>query len=181
MSFRRPRLSPAVSLAVGLAVGWLLASLPRPALRAQGNVRCGENDNLASGPLSIQYHQTLKVQIPQEALYYIDYKTGRLLATVPSFRQSVGGASLLDQFAERDLAADFKIDLVNGPRPHFLMTTGALGTFGDGWAPLFVFESTTSQVAVYRVQQQYVGTRARPQFKLEEIRSFAPGAAAASR
>ena len=30
-----------------------------------------------------------------------------------------------------------------GPRPHFLMTTGALGQYSEGWAPLFVFETTT--------------------------------------
>ena len=30
----------------------------------------------------------------------------------------------LGAFAERDLVADFKLDLDNGPRPHFLMTTG---------------------------------------------------------
>ena len=108
----------------------------------------------------------------QDALYYLDYKTGRLLATVPSYRQSACAAKYLDAFAERDLVADFKIDLDHGPRPHFLMTTGAPAFYSDGSAPLFVFELTTSQVAVYRVQQQTVGTVTQPRFELIEIRSF---------
>jgi hypothetical protein len=63
---------------------------------------------------------------------------------------------------ERDLVADFKIDLENGPKPRFLMTTGSLGSYSDGWAPLYVFESTTNRLAIYRVQQLSVGTNSRP-------------------
>ena len=53
------------------------------------------------------------------------------------------------------------------------MTTGSLGTYSDGWAPLFVFETTTNQVAIYRVQQRVVGTNSRPRFDLVEVRSIA--------
>ena len=42
--------------------------------------------------------------------------------------------------------------------PKFKMTTGALGAYSEGWAPLYVFETVTNQVAVYRVSQQSVGT-----------------------
>ena len=62
------------------------------------------------------------------------------------------------------------------------MTTGALGPYSAGWAPLYVFETTTNQVGIYRVQvQQTVGTAptTRPQFDLVELRSFAKTATAA--
>ena len=72
----------------------------------------------------------------------------------------------LGAFAERDLVADFKLDLDNGPRPHFLMTTGALGSYSAGWAPLYVFETTTSQLVIYRIHQQTVGTTASTRLEL---------------
>jgi len=143
-----------------------------PLVRAGGGDRSGESI-VTAGPVLVRYNEGLKVQLPQDALYYLDYQGGRLLATVPSFRQSVGSSKLLDSFAERDLVADFKIDLENGPKPRFLMTTGSLGSYSEGWSPLYVFESTTSQVGVYRVQQQIVGTNSRPRFDLMEIRSIA--------
>ena len=174
MSWRYSRISPWAILAAGLAAGWILASAPKPALRAEGGDRWGESI-LTTGPIQVRYHDGLKVQVAQDAVYYLDYKSGRLLAALPTYRQSVTGAGVLENFAERDLVADFKIDLENGPKPHFLMTTGALGTYVDGWSPLYVFESTTSQVAVYRVQQQIVGASSHPRFELLEIRSFASG------
>ena len=125
----------------------------------------------------VRYNEGTKVQIPQDALYYLDYKGGRLLATIPSFRQSVGATQMLDRFAERDLVADFKIDLDNGPRPHFLMTTGALGSYSEGWAPLFVFESTTNQVAVYKLTQQNGGDQlAGRSSSWSRLRSIEPAA-----
>ncbi|MBV8318509.1 MAG: hypothetical protein JOZ53_26515 [Planctomycetaceae bacterium] len=168
MSFPRRRFPVAITLAFGLALGWGLASLPRPVVRAGGGDRWGESI-LTSGPILVRYNEGTKVQVPQDALYYLDYKGGRLLATVPSFRQSFGAAQMIDRFAERDLVADFKLDLDNGLRPHFLMTTGALGSYSEGCSPLFVFESTTNQVAVYKLTQQQVGMSARPKFELVEI------------
>ncbi len=79
-------------------------------------------------------------------------------------------------FAERDLPTDFKIDLGRTKiRPHWLMTTGALGAYSDGWAPLYVFETITGQVAVYKIEQQQVGISSRPKFELVEIRPIRPG------
>ena len=69
--------------------------------------------------------------------------------------------------------ADFKLDLDNGPRPHFLMTTGSLGAYSAGWAPLYVIESTSNQIAIYRIQQQTVGTTATTRLELLEVRSLA--------
>ena len=58
---------------------------------------------------------------------------------------------MIEPFSERDLVADFKLDLDAGPRPRFLMTTGSIGPNNAGWAPLYVFETTTSQIGVYRM------------------------------
>jgi len=173
MSATRSRISRAGVLGIGLAIGWGLDHLPRPGsvVRANGADRSGESI-LASGPVMVGYNNGTKVQLPLDALYYLDYKAGRLLATIPSFKASIGAAKLIDTFGERDLVADFKINLENGPRPQFLMTTGSLGTYSDGWAPLYVFEKTTGQVAVYKVEQQTVGARTTPKFELVEIRTL---------
>lgn len=181
MTRSQRRVPGAVTLAIGVVIGWGLDHLPSPSpvVRAHGGDRWGDSI-VATGPVLVRYDEGTKVQIPLEAIYYLDYKAGRLLATVPAFRQSFGPAKLLDTFAERDLAADFKIDVDNGPKPHFLMTTGSLGAYSDGWAPLYVFESTTNQVAVYKIQQQMVGAVSRPKFELIEIRPIGPALAAAA-
>lgn len=156
-------------LGFGIALGWSLAAFRPQPLRAGGNDRSGESI-LMSGPILVRYNEGTKVQIPQDALYYLDYKGGRLVAAVPSFRPTVGAPNYLGSFASRDLVADFKLDLDSGQRPHFLMTASSLGPLSDGWAPLFVFETTTNQVALYRVQQQMVGTVSKPRFELVELR-----------
>jgi len=165
----RPQISTAVALGLGVVLGWVLASSPRRVLHAHGGDRWGETI-VASGPIMIRYDERLKAPLAQDALYYLDYRGGRLLTTVPSYQQSGGTTKLLNTFAERDLIADFKLDIDGGPRPHFLMTTGSLGTYSEGWAPLYVFETTTNQVATYKVQQQTVGTSSRPSFELLEVR-----------
>jgi hypothetical protein len=176
MSGERARVSTAVALAAGVVLGWLLAGAPKSKLLAQGGDRWGESA-VASGPILVRYDDRLKVPIVQDALYYLDYKGGRILATIPSYQATTGGATrLIDAFVERDLVADFKLDLEAGPRPHFMMTTGAIGSYSDGWSPLFVFETGSNQVATYKVQSQSVGTNTRPVFDLVEVRPL-PAAA----
>lgn len=172
MSIRPRRLPSSLILVLGVALGWGLSASRTPLVRAGGGDRSGESI-VTTGPVMVRYDEGLKVPLPQDALYYLDYQGGRLLATVPSSRQSAGSSKLIDTFSERDLVADFKIDLENGPKPRFLMTTGSLGSYSDGWAPLFVFESTTNRLAIYRVQQLSVGTNSRPRFDLVELRSIA--------
>jgi len=174
MSLIHPRASTTVALATGVVLGWLLASVPRPGpmLNAGGADRWGDSI-VTSGPVMIRYDERLKAPLAQDAIYYLDYRAGRLLASVPSYQQSGGSARMLDTFAERDLVADFRLNAEEGPRPHFLMTTGALGMYSEGWAPLFVFETTTNQVATYKVQQQAVGPSSKPDFELLEVRPIA--------
>jgi hypothetical protein len=175
---QRPRhVSHAVALTVGLGLGWLLASGRSPALLAGGGDRFDESV-LATGPTFVKYHEGSKIQVAQDAIYFLDYRAGKLLGTVPSMQQLVGGSKILGGFVERDLVSDFKLDLDRGVHPHFLMTTGSMAagagnTYGDGWAPLFVFETTTRQVAAYKMQQQMIGTTQQVRFDLIDLKSFA--------
>jgi hypothetical protein len=171
MPLARLRIPNVLLLVLGLLLGWGLASIHPVQIRAGGGDRSGESI-VTTGPILIRYDEGNKVQVPLDALYILDYKAGRLLGTVPSLHQTGKTARYLGAFAERDLVADFKIDLDNGPKPHFLMTTGSLGTYSAGWAPLYVIESTTSQVAIYRIHQQTVGTTSTTRLELLELRTL---------
>jgi hypothetical protein len=175
MSLVRPRVSTTLVLALGVAVGWLLATFSKPLPRAYalGGDRWGDT-MVASGPVGIRYDERLRSPLKQDAIYYLDYRGGRLLGTIPSYQQAGATVKFIDSFAERDLVADFKLDLETGSRPHFLMTTCEIGAYSMGWAPLFVFETETNQVATYRIQQQTVGTSSKPAFELVDLRSIAP-------
>jgi hypothetical protein len=172
MSNPRRRIPTAVTLIIGLALGWGMANHRPQALKAVGGDRYGDY-SLTTGPISIQYNERTKTQAPQDALYFLDYKGARLLAMVPVQKSSTSGSQIIDSFVERDLTADFKVDLERGVNPHFLMTPGSLGAYGEGWAPLFVFETTTKQVAAYKLLIQSVGLRASSRFELLEIKSYA--------
>jgi hypothetical protein len=172
MVLSRARIPSVLLLVLGLLLGWGLATIRPAQLQAGGGDRSGESI-VATGPVMIRYDEGNKVQVPLEALYFLDYKGGRLMGTIPSLHQTVGSSRYINAFAERDLVADFKLDLDNGPRPHFLMTTGALGIYGAGWSPLYVFETTSNQLAVYRIHQQSVGTSSSARFELMEMRSLA--------
>lgn len=169
MNRARSRISGIGLLALGLFLGWGMANFRPASLRAGGGDRSGESI-VATGPVLVQYDEGSKVQIPQEALYILDYRSGRLFGTVPALRKTVRSSSYLGAMAERDLAADFKLDLDNGPKPHFLMTTGSLGTYGGGWSPLYVYENSTNQVAVYRIHEQTIGAKAQTSLELLELR-----------
>jgi hypothetical protein len=175
------RIPTVLALLVGVFLGWALASFRPTPLHAGAGDRSGEAI-VATGPVLLRYDEGAKAAIPLDAIYLLDYKGGRLLATVPSFRQTASSTRIIDSFEERDLVADFRLDLDTGPRPRFLMTTGSLGAYTVGWAPLYVFETTTNQVAVYRMQaQQKTGASSRARFELVEVRSYAKPTAANAR
>jgi len=176
------RIPTALALLIGVALGWALSSLRPAPLRAGAGDRSGESI-VATGAVLVRYDEGAKAPIPLDAVYLLDYKAGRLLATIPTYQQSASSTHIIDTFVERDLVADFKLDLNTGPRPRFLMTTGSLGPYTSGWAPLYVFETTTNQVGVFRIQlQQSTAKSSRPRFELVELRSYAKaGASAPSR
>lgn len=182
MDVARKQIRIAVTLVVGILLGWIGSAVRTTPIQASAGDRAGECI-VATGPVLMQYDDSTKAPIALEALYFLDYKGGRLLAAVPTYRMAGTKMELIDGFAERDLVADFKLDVDTGPRPRFLMTTGSLGRYSAGWAPLYVFETTTSQVAVYRMQvAQSYGAAGPTQFELVQMRSYAkPAAGAASR
>jgi hypothetical protein len=172
MDALRSRISTGLLLMTGVVFGWILA-VARPApMRASAGDRSG-GYILTTGPVMMAFDLTSKAQVPVDAVYFLDHRGGRLLATVPSYRQSGTKAQFINGFAERDLVADFKLEVEAGVEPRFLMTTGTLGQYSSGWAPLYVFETTTGQVGVYRIQSSTtVGQTARPQFDLVERISY---------
>jgi hypothetical protein len=178
MSIRCSRIPAGLVLLVGVVLGWVLSSVRPAPLRAGPGDRSGESI-VTTGPVFISYDEGVKTAIPVEAVYMLDYKGGRLLATIPTYRQTTKSTEIIEKFVERDLVADFKLETEVGPRPHFLMTTGALGPYTSGWAPLYVFETTTSQVGVYRLHMQQSSAKtSRPNFELVELRSYAKAGAA---
>ena len=118
MVMSRPRIPNVALLVVGMLMGWGLANIRPAQIRAGGGDRSGESI-VVTGPVLIRYDEGSKVQIPLEAIYLLDYKAGRLLGTVPSLHGTVGSSRYLGAFAERDLVADFKLDLENGPTTAF--------------------------------------------------------------
>jgi hypothetical protein len=175
MAVSQVRIPTVVAVGGGVILGWLLASLRPTPIRASAGDRSGESV-VATGPVMVRFDEGTKSAIPTDALYFLDYEGGRLLATIPTYRQTTKSVSLINAFEERDLVADFKVDLDTGPRPRFLMTTGSLGPYTEGWAPLYIIETTTNQLGIYRLQtQQTAGKPSKSRFELVELRSLAHG------
>ena len=85
MMRRVTRDSDAAVLLVGRDrwAGRLASFRPAP-LRAGAGDRSGESI-VATGPVLVRYDEATKSPIPLDALYILDYKGGRLLATVPTY------------------------------------------------------------------------------------------------
>ena len=84
----------------------------------------------------------------------------------------------IDAFAERDLVADFKLDLDSGPRPALpddhRRARASTATAGRRCSSS---RSTTNQVAVYKLSSsRRSGRVTQPSFELVEIRSAHPDA-----
>lgn len=175
---RKPWLSSLVLLATGLVAGYMLGGRPSSPAFAGGNDRYGESIT-ASGSIMVQ-QDNLKIPSPLDAIYHLDYRAARLLGAVPSVRQSASSTDLIDSWAERDLIADFKLNLATGSSPHFQMTTGSLGIQASGLSVLYVFETVSKQVGVYRLTPHSTGANTQPRFDLLQLKSYALPVAAAS-
>lgn len=110
MTTVRSRIPTAVALFVGLLMGWALASLHPVRLNASAGDRSGESI-VVTGPVLMRFDEAAKGPVALDAVYFLDYKGGRLLATVPSYRQTTTATHLIEPFSERDLIADFKLNL----------------------------------------------------------------------
>src|SRR5580704_6201082 len=104
MTVSRSRIPTVVVLIIGVFMGWGLASFRPVPLQASAGDRAGESI-VATGPVLVRYDEAAKGPVALDALYYLDYKGGRLLATVPSFRQTTTATRLIEPFSERDLVA----------------------------------------------------------------------------
>jgi hypothetical protein len=170
MDLRRPQLPAVAALAIGMGLGWALAGLRGPRAMAGGADRWGDSAVL-TGPIVARYNPKMQVQVTDDAIYYLNYATGHLLATSPTYRQTAAGVRFLGEFAERDLVRDF--ELAPGTAPHFLLTTSSLGSLTEGGTALLVFETTTGQVATYRMTPGQISAAGagRPAFELLERRT----------
>lgn len=159
-----------LGMVAGLILGWLAASYSPPKLEAGQTDRSGESV-LATGPVSMEIDRVTRQPSTTDALYYLDYSGGKLLATIPMYRQTTDSTRILGDFATRDLVADFKPP--RGATPKFVMSVGQLGLgAGTGWAPLFVMETTTNTVATYKVSPGPLrdGGNPKPIFELLEVK-----------
>jgi hypothetical protein len=162
-------LSSGVTLAIGILIGWALAGSGGRSVRANGAGDRWGDWIVTTGVVHQETSMALKGVVPQEAIYYLNYKTGVLLASLPTPHTTARGTEFLSDFAERDLATDFGLTAADAP--HFLMTTASVGQRSEGWDPLFVFETSTGQVATYRVQTLVTTTSNKPIFQLLDKRA----------
>lgn len=179
MSDRRTYLGGGVFLAVGVALGVVLAGGSRPSLLMAGAGEHPDASMLLTGPISVEVDQTNNMTYTKDAVYFLNYSKGRLLAAIPHQIQTATSRQMLSDFAERDLVQDFGLK----PRSsyHFEMTVGSIGGANGGLSPLYVFETTTGQMAIYQVKQQYTAitststgmNSARPSLELLERRQDA--------
>ncbi len=176
------RIPIVLAMGAGVVLGWIGSVSRTTPLRASAGDRAGECI-VATGPVLMQYDDATKAPIALERCISSTTRAAAYSPSLPTYRMAGTKMELIDSFAERDLAADFKLDLDAGARPRFLMTTGSLGRYSAGWAPLYVFETTTSQVAVYRMQAaQTYGAAGTSQFELVQLRSYSkPAGQAAAR
>jgi hypothetical protein len=194
MSRIRTRIAFGLCLMLGVVAGWLFAGSRLARLQAS-NSRAGESISV-TGPVEIQHHPVDKSQISRDGVYWLDYGAAKLFAAIPDAgveaisqtgrtrvlnkldprrdQPKEGGAlkKVIEGIAERDLFEDF--GLQTGVQPHFLMNTASLGAYGAGEAALFVFETTTKRVAVYRARANKTGMEAKTVLDLVQIRAYAP-------
>jgi hypothetical protein len=121
----------------GLAVG-LLFTASRPAEASNDRY---EDYILCTGPVSITPN------IPTDGVWLLDYRTGRLLATVVDRDRGK-----VVPWAEMDLVNE--LGLQPKQNVHFVMTTG---TVTRGQAALYLVETNTGRFGVYTMGPRHDG------------------------
>jgi hypothetical protein len=167
MSVRPREFGPLAALAAGVLLGAVLVGGQAPTLRAGAGDR-PDAAIVTTAPFATEMNKN-KAPITNDAVYYLNYSRAYLCAAVPMLTKTAGASRILSDFAERDLLKDFAIP--QGVEPHFAMAAGNLGANGEGWAALYVFETTTGQVAAYHVEPQVRPGSSAPQLLLVEKRT----------
>jgi hypothetical protein len=153
-------------LGLGLAVGVLSSAGSVRAVWAGGGDR-PDSAIVATAAISTEHDPKLQIQVATDGVYYLNYSKGRLLAAVPQPRMTASATQILSEFAETDLVRDFQ--LAPGTNPHFVMTPGTTGPGdGRGAAMLYVFETTTGQLAIYKLEPRAVANSTVPVLQLLE-------------
>jgi hypothetical protein len=124
-----------------------------------------------SGPVTIQITME-KTQVPLDAVYWVESsdRGARLFTSIPELRKTGGSTQMMSDIAARDIAADFK--LKPGVTPHFLLNTVSLGALAMGTSGLFIIETTTKQVAIYRSSSATTVRGTMPDVQMLQIRGY---------
>lgn len=162
-------------LLAGIAIGFGLGSIsglwhsPARSLHALGP-ETADQSFLTKCVVQMDYNEARKVQIPIEALVYLDYRRGKLVGTIPEQFQIGQQKRVLSNFTERDLVEDFQVE--PGTAPRFLVSTISTGALSDGAQLLAVLETQTRQSRIYKLGFQQSGVDFKPQFSLIEKKLF---------
>lgn len=156
---------------LGFGVGWATGHLPVPTRGVQALApENADQSMLTSLVVQMDYNDARKVQIPIEALVYLDYRRGKLVGTIPEQFQIGQQARVLSNFTERDLVEDFQME--PGKSPRFLVSAISSGAMTDGAQFLAVLEAQSRQTRIYKLGFQQSGVDFKPQFSLVEKKLF---------
>ncbi|MBI1324553.1 hypothetical protein GC170_15400 [bacterium] len=148
------------------AVGIIRGSRPVFAMPSPG----ADRSTLMSCIVTSEYNDARKVQIPVEGLVYLDYRSGKLIGTMPEMRQIGLQKRILSNFTERDLVEDFGIE--PGQTPNFLLQAISTGALSDSGQLIVVLDTQTRQARIYKLSFEQRGVEFRPQFVMLEKKTF---------
>lgn len=148
------------------AIGLFRGSRPVFAMPSPG----ADRSTLISCIVTAEYNDARKVQIPVEGLVYLDYRSGKLIGTMPEMRQIGLQKRILSNFTERDLVEDFGIE--PGQSPNFLLQAISTGALSDSGQLIVVLDTQTRQARIYKLSFEQRGVEFRPQFVMLEKKTF---------
>lgn len=159
------------TLSTGFVLGALTVEISRNsrpvfALNSTGVDR----STLISCIVTAEYNDARKVQVPVEGLVYLDYRSGKLVGTMPEMRQIGLQKRVLSNFTERDLVEDFGIQA--GYTPHFLIESISTGALSDSGELIVVLDTVSRQARIYKLSFEQRGVEFRPQFTMLEKKVF---------
>jgi|GEM_PF-4238283 len=158
-------------LSIGFAMGAaaiaaIQETRPVLALPASG----ADRSVLFSCIVTAEYNDARKVQVPVEGLIYLDYRSGKLIGTMPEMRQIGLQKRILSNFTERDLVEDFGVE--PGQSPNFLIQSISTGALSDSGQLIVVLDTQTRQARIYKLTFEQRGVEFKPQFTMLEKKIF---------
>jgi hypothetical protein len=125
----------------------------------------------ASGAITLQLSMD-KTQVPLDAVYWLESspRGTTLYTAIPEIRKTAKNTQMVGDVASRDLGPDFKLS--PGMTPHFLVNTASLGANGMGMSALFIMETTTKQLGIYRAYPRATVQGAKPAIDLLQVKPY---------